>query len=115
MTPKRPSFSLLAYGCNQNCRLTGIAEHRAKLISIGAHGARVRLCDEAGSALRFGEHCLLEVDCALENAPVGEIPCVVAWMNGCEAGVDFHTRFDASILALQLVMNQGLLAREEAA
>lgn len=115
MTRTSPTFSLLAYGSNQTCRLTGIGEHRTELISIGANRARLRLPAEADSLLRFGERCLLNIDCVPDGAPMGEIPCEVVWMNGREAGVDFHTHCDAGILALQLILDRGLLAREEAA
>lgn len=115
MTRARPTFSLLAYGCNQSCRLAGVAEHQAELISIGAQGARLRFGAEAGSLLRFGERCLLELNCTLGGATVEAIPCEVAWLNGREAGIDFRARFDKSILALQHVIDQGQLARKEAA
>ncbi len=115
MTRTSPPFSLLAYGNNQSCRLTGTAEHRTELISIGAHRARLRLSAEAGSLLRFGERCLLTIDSVPADAPVGGIPCEVAWLDGREAGVDFRDRFEASLLTLQQFLDQGQRAREEAA
>lgn len=111
----RPPFSLLAYGCNQSCRLKGDAEHQVELISIGAQGARLRFGAEAGSLLRFGERCLLDLNCALGGAAVEEIPCEVACLNGREAGIHFFARLDKSFLALQHVIGQGQLARKEAA
>lgn len=111
----RPAFSLLAYGNNQTCRLTSGVAHQAKLISVGVRGARLRFGAEAESFLRFGDRCLLDLNCALGGTPVAEIPCTVAWLNGREAGIDFRARFDKSILALHLEIALGPLPREEAA
>jgi len=111
----RPPFSLLAYGNDQPCRLTGGAEHQAELISIGARGARVRLCAQAESLLRFGERCLLSLDLALDGQSFGPIPCAVTWMSGREAGLAFSSSIEISILALQQLIALGPQARKEAA
>lgn len=111
----RPPFSLLAYGNNQACRLTGIAEHHAELISIGMSEARVRLQVTAEDRFRFGERCLLHLPCAPGGQPLGTLACRMAWMNGREAGLTFNRDLEVSLLALQLVIAQGLRAREEAA
>ncbi|WP_027175368.1 hypothetical protein [Desulfovibrio aminophilus] len=111
----KPPFSLLAYGNNQACRLTGAKEYQAELISIGARGARVRLCAMAEGLLRFGEHCLLHLDLRLDDQPVSPTPCEVSWMNGREAGLAFSSCIDISILALQQLIALGPQARKEAA
>lgn len=97
----RPSFSPLAYGHMQACRLTGAADHQAELISIGSRTARVLLRAQADSMFRFGEDCLLGLLSTSAGQVLWERPGKVAWMNGCEAGVEFHARLDISILSLQ--------------
>lgn len=72
-------------------------------------------CAKAGSPLRSGQRCQPKADKAPGNAPSGDVPRAVARENGSGAGVGFRTYLDASIPALQLIVDQGLLAREEAA
>ena len=111
----RPTFSRLAYGNSQPCRLTGGAEHQAELISIGGRQVRLRLRVAAQSLLCLGERCLLHLGVDLDGQPIGPIPCAVDWMNGREAGLGFSTRVEISILALQQFIALGQQARKEAA
>lgn len=114
-TDHRPSLRGLAYGHNQPCQLSGLAEHKAELISMGGDNARLRLRAPANTLLRHGERCMLRHSITLDGESLPPTPCVVEWLNGQEAGVTFDTAQNFSVLALQQVIAQGLLAREEAA
>ncbi len=96
-----------AYPTRQGCALdTGTHRLHGLLVDINSTSARILFADDAPvHLLRLDQRARLMTRIACTCRLLEDMPCVVAWIMGREAGIEFDTHLGVGIRELQRALD----------